>query len=159
MQHSMVYFFHHYELPVILQQAHIQEFLIRTTHHQQRVLLRQPQPQQRDQRADGEDRPAHPQLRLNPLARLNQLLSTVRSSVTTQTSVAATTQVATSTSDHNTTSVGTLATPTTASTTSQTSQTILSTHSVQTPGGEYVNEEIQTTDLTPRPPQGGPDQP
>ena len=28
-QHSMIYFFHHYELPVILQQAQIQELLMR----------------------------------------------------------------------------------------------------------------------------------
>ncbi|CAH1394302.1 unnamed protein product [Nezara viridula] len=27
-QHSMLYFFHHYELPLILQQAHLQEFII-----------------------------------------------------------------------------------------------------------------------------------
>ncbi|RZF41371.1 hypothetical protein LSTR_LSTR000085 [Laodelphax striatellus] len=29
-QHSMVYFFHHYELPLILQQAHLQQVLIRS---------------------------------------------------------------------------------------------------------------------------------
>ena len=28
-QHSMIYFFHHYELPVILQQAQIQDILMR----------------------------------------------------------------------------------------------------------------------------------
>lgn len=28
LQHSMLYFFHHYELPLILQQAHLQEFII-----------------------------------------------------------------------------------------------------------------------------------
>ncbi|XP_013398551.1 membralin isoform X1 [Lingula anatina] len=31
-QHSMLYFFHHYELPAILQQARIQEILMRTPH-------------------------------------------------------------------------------------------------------------------------------
>nr|XP_032519481.1 membralin-like [Danaus plexippus plexippus] len=31
-QHSMLYFFHHYELPVILQQAHLQQVLLRTHH-------------------------------------------------------------------------------------------------------------------------------
>lgn len=30
MQHSMLYFFHHYELPVILQQAQLQQLLLRT---------------------------------------------------------------------------------------------------------------------------------
>nr|CAD7573699.1 unnamed protein product [Timema californicum] len=30
--HSMLYFFHHYELPVILQQAQLQQLLIRTQH-------------------------------------------------------------------------------------------------------------------------------
>nr|CAD7447479.1 unnamed protein product [Timema bartmani] len=31
-KHSMLYFFHHYELPVILQQAQLQQLLIRTQH-------------------------------------------------------------------------------------------------------------------------------
>ncbi|XP_022112611.1 membralin [Pieris rapae] len=31
-QHSMLYFFHHYELPVILQQAQLQQLLLRTHH-------------------------------------------------------------------------------------------------------------------------------
>ncbi|XP_013162975.1 PREDICTED: membralin [Papilio xuthus] len=31
-QHSMLYFFHHYELPVILQQAHLQQLLLRSHH-------------------------------------------------------------------------------------------------------------------------------
>lgn len=32
LQHSMLYFFHHYELPVILQQAQLQQLLLRTHH-------------------------------------------------------------------------------------------------------------------------------
>lgn len=34
-QHSMLYFFHHYELPVILQQAHLQHLLMRNQQQQQ----------------------------------------------------------------------------------------------------------------------------
>ncbi|XP_017768215.1 PREDICTED: membralin isoform X2 [Nicrophorus vespilloides] len=32
-QHSMVYFFHHYELPVIIHQAQVHQFLLRNTHN------------------------------------------------------------------------------------------------------------------------------
>ncbi|XP_044745946.1 membralin [Coccinella septempunctata] len=158
-QHSMVYFFHHYELPTILQQAHIQQFLLRSSQNQQQLILRTTQRRQGNRSTGTDSRANQVVLRLNPIRRINQFLSTVRSSVTTQTSVTPTTQAATSTSNENTTSVGTSASPTTASTTSQTSSASLATHSVQTPGGEYVNEGIQTTDYPPRPPPGGPDQP
>lgn len=160
-QHSMVYFFHHYELPAILQQAHIQQFLLRTNPNPALLVRAAAQRGPGDRTAGGgSGRNTPTVLSLNPIRRINQFLSTVRSSVTTQTSVTTTTQVATSTSnENNTTSVGTSASPATTSTTSQTSAASLATHSVQTPEGEFVNEAIQTTDYPPRPPPGAPDQP
>ncbi|XP_035911225.1 uncharacterized protein LOC118511799 isoform X2 [Anopheles stephensi] len=59
-QHSMIYFFHHYELPVIIQQAQLQQIIIQTrneqaraqqgTFQQQRPQQQQPQQQQQQQR-------------------------------------------------------------------------------------------------------------
>ncbi|XP_006562368.1 cytochrome P450 9e2 isoform X3 [Apis mellifera] len=43
-QHSMLYFFHHYELPVILQQAQLQHLLFRN--HAQAGMAEQPSPEQ-----------------------------------------------------------------------------------------------------------------
>jgi hypothetical protein len=39
LQHSMIYFFHHYELPVILQQAQLQQLLLRNQHQQQAAAV------------------------------------------------------------------------------------------------------------------------
>ncbi|XP_044264044.1 membralin isoform X2 [Tribolium madens] len=98
-QHSMLYFFHHYELPVILQQAHFQQFIIRNSQQQgaQREPLAATAPQN------------------TITVRLTELFSAVRPSATTQTS---TSQVTTSTT--TTSTVGTSAQPHTSSQTSQT---------------------------------------
>jgi hypothetical protein len=136
-QHSMVYFFHHYELPVILQQAHFQQFIIRNTQQQQqRETIPVPAPQN------------------TITVRLTELFSAVRPSATTQTS---TSQVATST--NTTSTVGTTAQPVTSSQTSQTTPALVESAAAQTPpGAETAVAAIQTNDFTSRPPTGGPDQ-
>ncbi|XP_049298950.1 uncharacterized protein LOC125771872 [Anopheles funestus] len=52
-QHSMIYFFHHYELPVIIQQAQLQQILIQTRNDQAQAqqgnFQQRPQPQQQQQ--------------------------------------------------------------------------------------------------------------
>ncbi|KAK9753602.1 tumor-associated protein [Popillia japonica] len=101
-QHSMVYFFHHYELPAILQQAQLQQLIRQTTNREARLI---------------------PLGLSNPLAvRFTQLVSAVRSSATTQTSNTVT-QATTSTSTTAMSTVGTSAQPITSSQTSQTQAT------------------------------------
>jgi hypothetical protein len=39
LQHSMIYFFHHYELPLILQQAQLQQLVLRNQHQQQAAAV------------------------------------------------------------------------------------------------------------------------
>ena len=134
----MVYFFHHYELPVILQQAHFQQFIIRNTQQQQqqRETLPAPAPQN------------------TITVRLTELFSAVRPSATTQTSNI---QVATST--NTTSTVGTTAQPVTSSQTSQTTPALVESASAQTPpGAQTAVAAIQTNDVTSRPPTGGSDQ-
>lgn len=162
-QHSMVYFFHHYELPLIVQQAHLQHFLFSNAYQQELQLIQQPS--LTVPAAQIFQRPLPPIIQ-QPVARFVQLFNSVwRPSVTTQTSATATNQVATSTSNH-TASIGTSAQPSTQSQMSQTSSANVSTHSVQTPHApdagvvtdiELVSEGIQTVESAPRPPPGLPD--
>lgn len=136
----MVYFFHHYELPVILQQAHFQQFIIRNTQQQQQ------------QQRENLPVPA-PQNTIT--VRLTELFSAVRPSATTQTS---TSQITTST--NTTSTVGTTAQPVTSSQTSQTTPRLVESASAQTPpGAETAVAAIQTNDLTASRPTGGSDQP
>lgn len=138
----MLYFFHHYELPVILQQAHFQQFILRNT-----------QQQLREQRPTQQPPSTHP-LTL----RLTQLLSAVRPSATTQTSTSVA-QVATSTSTTTTSTVGTSAQPVTSSQTSQTTPAAVESAAAQTPPeAQTAAAASQTVDLQARP-TGGPDQP
>lgn len=156
--HSMIYFFHHYELPAILNQAQFEHLLIRTAQQPPAVI-------------------AHPHaLRPFPQARgrLSQLLSAVRPSATTQTSTivvtpastVATSTVATSTSTITTSSsarttatVGTNVQPINTSQSIQTVPAIMETTESQTSGGTpSVAVSIQTNDEGTRP-HGGPDQP
>ncbi|EFA06285.2 hypothetical protein TcasGA2_TC009151 [Tribolium castaneum] len=138
-QHSMLYFFHHYELPVILQQAHFQQFIIRNSQQQQQ------QQQQREPLAA-----AAPQNTIT--VRLTELFSAVRPSATTQTS---TSQVTTSTT--TTATVGTSAQPNTSSQTSQTTPAAVESAAAQTPpGAETAVAAIQTSEGH-RAPTGGPD--
>ena len=63
-QHSMIYFFHHYELPAILQQARIQQILVTQHQHPQNHQGggQQPMPQNMDgQRAPNNTTPAQRQ--------------------------------------------------------------------------------------------------
>lgn len=152
-QHSMIYFFHHYELPVILQQAQFQHFL----------LLRSTQPQAA---AAATDILPPPSVNAFPLirGRFTQLLSAVRPSATTQTSTIAVSQVstvATSTSTTTTTStVGTIAQPMSTSQSIQTVPASVETTESQTSNrAPTVPASIQTNDEGPRLPSGGPDQP
>ncbi|XP_035793272.1 uncharacterized protein LOC118467184 [Anopheles albimanus] len=76
-QHSMVYFFHHYELPVIIQQAQLQQILIQTQNDaqaqqvpfQQQQRAQQPQ-QQRGQAAGANRRPPAPNYGMLNLLRI-----------------------------------------------------------------------------------------
>lgn len=142
-QHSMVYFFHHYELPVILQQDQFHQLLVRTQARENR---------QANQQATT----------TNPLsARITQLLSVVRSSATTQTSTTIS-QVATSTSTNTTTTstVGTSAQPVTSTHSSQTVPSPVETAEVQTPGVVLTAAASSQTIETPSSrPSGGPDFP
>lgn len=107
----MVYFFHHYELPVILQQAHLQQFLLRNTaqQQQQREATRPPQAASR-----------------NPLtARITQLLSTLRSTATTQTSTTGLQTGTTTTVSHAATSTVSHAATSTASNSTSTVSCLL----------------------------------
>ncbi len=54
LQHSMIYFFHHYELPAILQQARIQQILVQTQHQQQHQQRQQMQQQGQLAQNDGQ---------------------------------------------------------------------------------------------------------
>lgn len=56
----MIYFFHHYELPAILQQARIQQILVQTQHQQQ-----QQQQQQQQNQPPRTDASAAPQSQTN----------------------------------------------------------------------------------------------
>ncbi|KAK5648777.1 hypothetical protein RI129_003669 [Pyrocoelia pectoralis] len=144
-QHSMLYFFHHYELPVILQQAHFQEFILRNTQREVTAVRSIPQGI----------------AAINPLTtRITQFLSTLRSTATTQTTTTTNpatttttevTNVATSTSATLTSTVGTTAQPTTSSQTSQTiSATVLSA-AAQTPPGAPTAAAASQTSETPQP--------
>ncbi|VEN39916.1 unnamed protein product [Callosobruchus maculatus] len=103
-QHSMVYFFHHYELPVILQQAHFQQFLLRNTaqHQQQQVGVAVVPPGG----APHQQLPAGTVVHIQQVGsvssvrhRLARLISAVRRpSVTTQTSLRQVASASTSTS-------------------------------------------------------------
>ncbi|XP_066157398.1 membralin isoform X1 [Euwallacea fornicatus] len=157
-QHSMIYFFHHYELPSILQQIQFEHILIRST--QQRQVVVEPH-----------NMPTFPQIR----GRFSQLLSAVRPSATTQTSTiavtpvstVATSTVATSTSTITTSSitrdtvtVGTNAQPINTSQSIQTVPASVETAESQTSGGSpSVAVSIQTNDEGTRPPNGDSDQP
>uniref|UniRef100_A0A2M4AAR8 Putative conserved plasma membrane protein n=1 Tax=Anopheles triannulatus TaxID=58253 RepID=A0A2M4AAR8_9DIPT len=76
-QHSMVYFFHHYELPVIIQQAQLQQILIQSRNDaqaqqapfQQQQRAQQPQ-QQRGQAAGANRRPPAPNYGMLNLLRI-----------------------------------------------------------------------------------------
>lgn len=137
----MLYFFHHYELPVILQQVHFQQFIIRNTQQQREPRL-------------APLNPVH-----HPLtARLTQLLSAVRPSATTQTTTNVA-QAATSTSTTATSTVGTSAQPVTSSQTSQTTPATVESTEAQTRSEPVTAAAAsQTTDPQARP-TGGPDQP
>ncbi|KAF5280289.1 hypothetical protein FQR65_LT03098 [Abscondita terminalis] len=153
-QHSMLYFFHHYELPVILQQAHFQEFILRNTQRETAAVRTTP--------------PGIPTT--NPLtARITQLLSTLRSTATTQTSTTVSTaasvaiavsSVATSTSTAATSTVGTTAQPVTSSQTSQTTpETVLSAAAQTPPGVMTAVAASQTLETLQSRPSGGSDEP
>lgn len=153
-QHSMLYFFHHYELPVILQQAHFQEFILRNTQREVAAVRLTP-----------------PGITAtNPLtARITQLLSTLRSTATTQTSTTvspaasvtiAVSNVATSTSTTATSTVGTTAQPITSSQTSQTTPASVLSAAAQTP--PVVTTAVaasQTLETVQARPSGGSDEP
>ncbi|KAB0803445.1 hypothetical protein PPYR_00415 [Photinus pyralis] len=152
-QHSMLYFFHHYELPVILQQAHFQEFILRNTQREVTTIRSIPQGI----------------AAINPLTtRITQFLSTLRSTATTQTTTTtnpttATTEVtnvATSTSTTPTSTVGTTAQPTTSSQTSQTIPAAVLSAAAQTPPGVPTAAAASQTSETPHPrPPSGSDEP
>lgn len=139
-QHSMVYFFHHYELPVILQQAHFQQFLLRNAN--------QPLPSHAITVA---------------ARRITDLISTVRPNATTQTSgttMRAATSTSTNTVTTTTISVGTIAQPISSSQSSQTIPTALETTESQTSGsGPTQPVGVQTYDFESIPPSGGSDSP
>ncbi|XP_030764220.1 ras guanine nucleotide exchange factor G-like [Sitophilus oryzae] len=144
----MIYFFHHYELPVILQQEQLQRFI--------RTSQQQPAPP-RDGPTIGNG--TLPIIR----GRFLQLFSAVRPSATTQTSTIAVSQVstvATSTSTTTTSTIGTIAQPINSSQSSQTVPTTVETVDSQTStGSPSVAVSIQTNDEGTRAPSGGPDQP
>lgn len=56
-QHSMIYFYHHYELPYVLQQAQLQQVIIQRQQQQQQQQ-QQPQPQQQNQHHQHQHQPA-----------------------------------------------------------------------------------------------------
>lgn len=151
-QHSMIYFFHHYELPVILQQAQFQHFLLLRSTQQQAI-------------APTTDIIPTPSVNAFPLirGRFTQLLSAVRPSATTQTSTIAVSQVstvATSTSTTTTSTVGTIAQPISTSQSIQTTPASVENTESQTNGlGPSVPASIQTNDEGTRLPFGGSDQP
>ncbi|KAL1502284.1 hypothetical protein ABEB36_007450 [Hypothenemus hampei] len=161
-QHSMIYFFHHYELPVILQQAQLQHILLRSTQH----------PNVGGVGPDPHTFRTFPHIR----GRFRQLFSAVRPSATTQTSTivvstastVATSTVATSTStisngliSRGTVTVGTNVHPINISQSIQTMPTMVETTDSQTSTGQpsVAAVSIQTNDEGTRPPHGGPDQP
>lgn len=139
LQHSMVYFFHHYELPAILQQAQIQQVIRLTTNRQARLI---------------------PLGLSNPLAvRFTQLVSAVRSSATTQTSNTVN-QATTSTSTTAMSTVGTSAQPITSSQTSQTTPASVESFGAQTsPITSTTAVGSQTADRPTVRPSGGSDEP
>ncbi|KAF5283835.1 hypothetical protein FQA39_LY04655 [Lamprigera yunnana] len=150
-QHSMLYFFHHYELPVILQQAHFQEFILRNS--QRGVTAVRPLP--------TGITATHPLT-----ARITQLLSTLRSTATTQTSTTvssvvspAVSSVATSTSTTATSTVGTTTQPVTSSQTSQTTPAVLSAAAQTPPGVTTAVAASQTLETPLARPSGGSDEP
>lgn len=147
----MLYFFHHYELPAILQQAEFQQFLVRSQRDTARTV------------------PAGI-ANNNPLTtRITQLLSTLRPTATTQTSTTvsqvtavatAVSHVATSTSATATVTVGTTAQPITSSQTSQTTPTAVESAAAQTrPIAATAVAASQTIDAPQARPTGGSDEP
>ncbi|XP_050307694.1 membralin [Anthonomus grandis grandis] len=165
-QHSMIYFFHHYELPVILHQIQFQQILLRSA-QQPPVAVPPAEAVPHTVAAN-----AIPDLR----GRISQLLSVVRPSATTQTSsiavppvsTIATVSVATSTSTittssltRTTASVGTTAQPIITSQSIQTVSTDVNTTESQTSTGlQSESVSIQTNDEGTRPPpHGGPEGP
>lgn len=68
LQHSMIYFFHHYELPAIEQQDRIQQMLVRTQHQQQRQQRQQQQQQQANQQQGQSGAPQTNQAQANHFA-------------------------------------------------------------------------------------------
>lgn len=138
-QHSMVYFFHHYELPAILQQAQLQQLIRQTTNREARLI---------------------PLGLSNPLAvRFTQLVSAVRSSATTQTSNTVS-QATTSTSTTGMSTVGTSAQPITSSQTSQTTPASVESFGAQTsPIPSTTAVASQTADGPTVRPSGGSDEP
>ncbi|XP_071053357.1 membralin isoform X1 [Onthophagus taurus] len=136
-QHSMVYFFHHYELPAILHQAQIEQVLRQTAQSETRIVAGF----------------------ANPLAvRLSQLVSAVRSSATTQTtnSVA---EATTSTSTTHMSTVGTSAQPITSTQTSQTTPASVEFGQQTSPLTSTTAVASQTTDRPSIRPSGGSDEP
>lgn len=117
----MVYFFHHYELPVILQQAHFQQFLLRNT-QQQREAGSNAAVAVPTSAAATIQQPRLQQITVLPIrARITQLISAVRPTATTQTSSLVVDQgTATSTGTITTSTVGTTAQPVSSSQSSQT---------------------------------------
>ncbi|GJQ66311.1 hypothetical protein Trydic_g4356 [Trypoxylus dichotomus] len=138
-QHSMVYFFHHYELPAILQQAQLQQLIRQTTNREARHI---------------------PLGLSNPVAvRFTQLVSAVRSSATTQTSNTVS-QATTSTSTTAMSTVGTSAQPITSSQTSQTTPASVESFGAQTsPIPSTTAVASQTADRPSSRPSGGSDEP
>ncbi|KAH1000612.1 hypothetical protein HUJ04_012916 [Dendroctonus ponderosae] len=150
----MIYFFHHYELPAILQQGHFQHILFR--------------PAQQQPTNPAEPTNLHRYLQIR--GRFSQFFSAVRPSATTQTSTIAVTPVATvatststitSSSVRSTVTVGTNVQPINTSQSIQTVPASMETTESQTStGGPSVAVSIQTNDEGTRPPpHGGPDQP
>lgn len=154
-QHSMLYFFHHYELPVILQQAHFQQFLLRNS------------PQQLRTHALAVTPPHLPPLR----ARITHLISAVRPNATTQTSataLVAASSTATNTVTTATSSVGTNVQPISTTQSSQTNPSTVDTAEIQTNSQQNQDRQpsrplsvvaIQTHEFERRPPTGGSDSP
>ncbi|CAH0551315.1 unnamed protein product [Brassicogethes aeneus] len=161
-QHSMVYFFHHYELPIILQQAQFQQFILNNASPPRHTIRIHGQPQdqqipsnnqqQNQQANEGQQEQQHTRR-----TRFSQLFSAVRPSVTTQTSTTVA-QVSTSTSTSTlttTTTVGTSAQPPTSIQTTQTSVATMETAEAQTNTSETTSAESQTGDA--RHPSGASD--
>ncbi|XP_058176871.1 membralin [Anopheles ziemanni] len=83
-QHSMIYFFHHYELPVIIQQAQLQQIIIQTrSDHAQAQLgafqqQRPQQPSQQQQQQRFNRRPNQPRAQHNYSVQWTNLLRLLR---------------------------------------------------------------------------------